>query len=78
MADITMTTLNGSTTVIGQEPIDALAASLRGDLLTPDAAGYDEARSIWNAESSTAAWRGTASTTGGLFGRATTRTSCST
>ena len=49
MTDLTMTTLSGSTTVIGQEAIDTLATSLRGDLLTPDVAGYDDARSIWNA-----------------------------
>ena len=49
MTDLTMTTLSGSTTIIGQEAIDALATSLRGDLLTPDVAGYDDARSIWNA-----------------------------
>ncbi len=49
MTDLTMTTLSGSTTVIGQEAIDALATSLRGGLLTPDVAGYDDARSIWNA-----------------------------
>ncbi len=49
MTDLTMTTLNGSTTVIGQDAIDSFATSLRGNLLTPDTAGYDEARSIWNA-----------------------------
>ncbi len=49
MADLTMATLDGDTTKIGQEAIRALAASLRGDLLTADAPGYDEARTIWNA-----------------------------
>jgi FAD/FMN-containing dehydrogenase len=49
MADLTMATIDGGSTKIGQEAIQALASSLRGDLLTPDAPGYDEARSIWNA-----------------------------
>jgi FAD/FMN-containing dehydrogenase len=49
MNDLKMTTLNGDSTVIGQDAIEALAASLRGDLLTSDAADYDEERSIWNA-----------------------------
>lgn len=49
MADLTMATMNGDSTKIGQEAIQALASSLRGDLLTPDSPGYDEARTIWNA-----------------------------
>lgn len=49
MADLNMTTLSGSTTVIGQETIDTLAESLRGSLVTPVDEGYDEARTIWNA-----------------------------
>jgi FAD/FMN-containing dehydrogenase len=44
-----MATLDGNSTKIGQEAIQALASSLRGDLLTPDTPGYDEARTIWNA-----------------------------
>ena len=49
MADQTMTTKDGGTTTIAQETIEALAASLRGDVLTADSPGYDDARSIWNA-----------------------------
>ena len=49
MADLRMATMNGDSTKIGQEVIQALASSLRGDLLTPDTPGYDEARIIWNA-----------------------------
>ena len=49
MADITMTTNDGGNTTIEGEKIDALAASLRGDVLTADSPGYDEARTIWNA-----------------------------
>lgn len=49
MKNLKMTTLNGGTTTIGQEAVDELGASLRGDLLTPDAAEYDQTRTIWNA-----------------------------
>ncbi len=49
MNDLKMTTLNGGTTTVGRDAVDALGSSLRGDLLTPDAAGYDQARTIWNA-----------------------------
>ncbi|KPJ83214.1 MAG: FAD-linked oxidase [Gemmatimonas sp. SG8_17] len=49
MADLTMTTLDGGTTRIAQGTVDTLAASLRGDLLTSQSQGYDDARSIWNA-----------------------------
>ena len=49
MADLKMTTLDGGTTTVAQESIDALAASLRGYLLTSESPGYDDARSIWNA-----------------------------
>ncbi|MHC4176766.1 MAG: FAD-binding oxidoreductase [Planctomycetota bacterium] len=46
---IRMTTLDGNLATIDRAAVDALAASLRGDLLTPGAPGYDQARSIWNA-----------------------------
>jgi FAD/FMN-containing dehydrogenase len=49
MGDLTLATMSGGNTKIGQEAIDALASSLRGDLLTAESAGYDDARSIWNA-----------------------------
>ncbi len=49
MGDLTLATMSGGNTTIGQEAIDALASSLRGDLLTAESAGYDDARSIWNA-----------------------------
>ncbi len=49
MADQTMTTKDGGTTTVSQEAIETLAAILRGDLLTADSPGYDDARSIWNA-----------------------------
>ena len=49
MADLTMTTLEGGTTTVAQDAIDALASGLQGELLTADSPGYDEARTIWNA-----------------------------
>ncbi len=49
MADLTMATMDGSSTKIGEDVINALTSSLRGDLLTPDTPGYDEVRAIWNA-----------------------------
>ena len=42
-------TLEGQIKTVGQDQLEALDASLRGTLLTPDSDGYDEARSIWNA-----------------------------
>jgi FAD/FMN-containing dehydrogenase len=49
MADLTMTTLDGGTTTVGQGAIDALASGLKGELLTAASPGYDEARTVWNA-----------------------------
>jgi FAD/FMN-containing dehydrogenase len=40
---------HGNAATVDRGAIDALAAGLRGDLLEPDSAGYDECRSIWNA-----------------------------
>lgn len=39
----------GDVAEISADAIDALGASLRGDLATPGDPGYDEARTIWNA-----------------------------
>ncbi len=49
MADLTMATRDGGTTTVAGETIETFAANLRGDLLTPESPGYDEARTIWNA-----------------------------
>jgi FAD/FMN-containing dehydrogenase len=49
MADLEMKTMDGGRTKVSQDAIDALAAGLRGELLTPGSPGYDESRSIWNA-----------------------------
>jgi FAD/FMN-containing dehydrogenase len=44
-----LTTLDGGTTTINKSGIAEFGDRLSGELLTPDAAGYDEARTIWNA-----------------------------
>lgn len=44
----TLGTLEGATTQLSDEEVTAFAASLRGQLLTPESAGYDAARVIWN------------------------------
>ncbi len=49
MNDLTVATTNGGSTTIASDAIDLLATGLRGELLTPDSIGYDDARSIWNA-----------------------------
>lgn len=49
MNDLSLTTLEGGQTMIGAPAIDALAAQLRGTVLLPTDASYDEARAVWNA-----------------------------
>ncbi|MER2998248.1 FAD-binding oxidoreductase [Pontibacter populi] len=44
----TLGTLEGATTQLSDEEVTAFSASLRGQLLTPESAGYDAARVIWN------------------------------
>ena len=44
-----MLKLNGQPVELPTETLDTFRASLRGDLLTPDSPGYDDARSVWNA-----------------------------
>ena len=45
----TLTALDGGSLSIADGAVAALSSALVGSLLTPDSAGYDEARSIWNA-----------------------------
>ncbi|TKT75668.1 FAD-binding oxidoreductase [Aquamicrobium sp. LC103] len=49
MLDIDIANLDTGTTTINADEIEALAARLRGSILGPDDAFYDEARSVWNA-----------------------------
>ena len=44
-----MRTLEGSKVDLPEDALSAFASRLRGELLTPEAPEYDEARSIWNA-----------------------------
>ena len=44
-----MRDLDGKPISLPANDVEAFASRLRGDLLTPDSAGYDDARSIWNA-----------------------------
>ncbi len=49
MAQLTLAGANGTNTTVNDSDVDALKRSFRGDLLQSGDAGYDEARSIWNA-----------------------------
>lgn len=49
MNDTIAITLTGSEVVLEQAAIDAFKVGLRGQLLTSDDAGYDAARTVWNA-----------------------------
>ena len=42
-------TLNGRDIELTQDVLDSLKMRLKGPLLLPDAAGYEESRSLWNA-----------------------------
>ena len=44
-----LTTLDGGSVSISEDVIAALGDALVGDLLTPESAEYDDARSLWNA-----------------------------
>ena len=49
MADIVIKTIDGKSTSLSSGALDALRGGLRGGLSLPGEAGYDEARTIWNA-----------------------------
>ena len=49
MSELTLTTRDGGRTTLGSALVDALATAVGGAVLTADSAGYDDARSIWNA-----------------------------
>lgn len=48
MSNVQIATNKGTTATIDQSTVDALRADLRGMLLQPSDAGYDEARAVWN------------------------------
>ena len=47
--DLQLRTLSGATVAIGENDVNALRTALQGGLLLPGEAGYDQARTIWNA-----------------------------
>ena len=49
MGEIQIRSKNGSSTNVSEADISTLRSSLRGRLLFPGDAGYEEARTIWNA-----------------------------
>ena len=49
MAQLTLAGANGAQTTVSDPEIEAFARGFKGDLIKPDTAGYDDARSIWNA-----------------------------
>ncbi len=49
MSDITIKNSNGDPTSLPACAIDALRSSLGGEVLLPGSAGYDQARTVWNA-----------------------------
>jgi len=49
MSDVNILTLDGGSQAVDGATLEALAAQLRGHLVTSDSADYDDVRSIWNA-----------------------------
>src|SRR5262249_12262873 len=49
MTEVAINALKGGTITLSNDILTALRSELRGSLCLPDEAGYDEARTIWNA-----------------------------
>ena len=49
MTEYVFQTIDGTTTTIGQDEIDAFASDLGGEAIAPGSPGYDEGRTLWNA-----------------------------
>jgi len=49
MSELTLTSAGGNRTAIDSSVLGALSGAFRGEVLTPESKGYDEARTIWNA-----------------------------
>ena len=50
MVELQAITSNGTQTVLSQEALEEFKGSLRGQLILPEDDGYDEARTLWNAQ----------------------------
>ena len=48
MTDLRIATMQGTDTILTDTAIEAFRSSVRGELLRPADAGYDDARKIWN------------------------------
>src|SRR5919112_1756432 len=48
MADLPIVTLTGAAAALGEALVERFGSRLRGNLLSPSDAGYEEARLIWN------------------------------
>jgi FAD/FMN-containing dehydrogenase len=49
MVGVRIATKDAAETALTEDAVEALRAGLRGQLLTPDSAGYDDSRTVWNA-----------------------------
>lgn len=49
MGDVSIKDLESGTALIGAVSLEALRSALRGEIVLPGEAGYDEARTVWNA-----------------------------
>ena len=49
MTDISLSTIGSTPVIMPPDDMEALRSALRGSMHTPGDAGYDEARTIWNA-----------------------------
>ncbi|GGO76832.1 FAD-linked oxidase [Marinobacterium nitratireducens] len=49
MSHYSLKRLDGGVTMLPEAAVETFAAELRGELLTPDSAHYDWARTVWNA-----------------------------
>src|ERR1043165_7052948 len=48
MTDLRVVTMDGTDAILEEGPVQEFAAGLRGPLLRPGNAGYDDARRVWN------------------------------
>src|SRR3712207_3020276 len=48
MAELRIVTLTGADAALGESVVERFGLGLRGELLRPDDAGYEEARKVWD------------------------------